>query len=117
LVERGTVDAKRVCIMGGSFGGYAAMWAAARNPDIYRCAISLAGVSDVEAMLKYDRKLFTATRYYRSWRSEVQGEEDFDLATVSPLKAVDRIGIPLRSTRSEEHTSELQSRENLVCRR
>ncbi len=95
LVERGIVDPKRVCIMGASFGGYAAMWAAARNPEIYRCAISYAGVSDVEAMLRYDRKLFTATRYYRSWRSDVQGDEDFDLATVSPLKAVDRIGIPL----------------------
>src|SRR5690606_32848164 len=68
LVERGIVDPKRVCIMGASFGGYAAMWAAARTPEIYRCAISYAGVSDVEAMLRYDRKLFTATRYYRSWR-------------------------------------------------
>lgn len=95
LVDRGTVDPKRVCIMGGSFGGYAAMWAAARNPDIYRCAISFAGVSDVEAMLKYDRRLFAATRYYKSWRSDVQGDKAFDLATVSPLKAVDRIGIPL----------------------
>jgi|HigsolmetaAR201D_1030396.scaffolds.fasta_scaffold02310_7 Dipeptidyl aminopeptidases/acylaminoacyl-peptidases len=95
LVERGTVDPKRVCIMGGSYGGYAAMWAAVRNPDIYRCAISFAGISDVEAMLRYDRRLFTATRYYRDWRSTVQGEKSFDLATVSPLKAADRIQIPL----------------------
>ena len=50
LVEQGKVDAKRVCIMGASYGGYAAMWAAARNPGIYRCAISFAGISDLAAM-------------------------------------------------------------------
>ena len=42
LVEQGKVDPKRVCIMGASYGGYAALWGAARNPEIYRCAISLA---------------------------------------------------------------------------
>ena len=40
--------------MGGSYGGYAAMWAAVRNPEIYRCAISFAGISDLRAMLRYD---------------------------------------------------------------
>lgn len=52
LAGSGVADAKRVCIMGASFGGYAAMWAAARNPETYRCAISFAGISDVAAMLR-----------------------------------------------------------------
>ncbi|CAA9506371.1 MAG: Prolyl oligopeptidase family protein [uncultured Sphingomonas sp.] len=56
---------KRVCVVGGSYGGYAAMWAATRNPERYRCAASIAGVSDLQSMLRYDRKLFSATRYYR----------------------------------------------------
>jgi dipeptidyl aminopeptidase/acylaminoacyl peptidase len=95
LVEQGKVDPKRVCIMGGSYGGYAALWAAARNPEIYRCAISFAGVSDLAAMIKYDRRMFSATRYYTAWRERVQGDKTFDLNTVSPLYAVDRINIPL----------------------
>jgi dipeptidyl aminopeptidase/acylaminoacyl peptidase len=95
LVSRGIVDPKRVCIMGGSYGGYAALWAAARNPDIYRCAISFAGISDMTAMLKYDRKAFSASRYYRSWQDEVRGDKKFDLDTISPLYAVERISIPL----------------------
>jgi dipeptidyl aminopeptidase/acylaminoacyl peptidase len=95
LIERGIADAKRICIMGASFGGYAAMWASVRNPDIYRCAISLAGVSDVAALLKYDRSALSATRYYREWREKVQGEEDFDLASISPMKAVDKVAIPI----------------------
>ena len=95
LVEQGKVDPKRVCIMGASYGGYAALWAAARNPDIYRCAISLAGVSDLPAQLRYDRRSFKASRYFAAWREKVQGDKDFDLKTVSPLYAVDRISIPL----------------------
>jgi dipeptidyl aminopeptidase/acylaminoacyl peptidase len=95
LVEQGKVDPKRVCIIGGSYGGYAALWAAVRNPEIYRCAISLAGISDLAAMIKYDRRSFAATRYYTAWRERVQGDKGFDLNTVSPLYAVDRINIPL----------------------
>ncbi|HEU4603715.1 MAG TPA: S9 family peptidase [Steroidobacteraceae bacterium] len=95
LVDQGKVDPKRICIMGASFGGYAAMWAAVRNPDIYRCAISFAGVSDVGAMLRYDRRSMSATRYYRNWRDKVQGDKDFDLATISPLRAADKVAIPL----------------------
>ena len=95
LVEQGKVDPKRVCIMGGSYGGYAALWAAARNPEIYRCAISFAGISDLAAMIKYDRRAFAATRYYTAWRERVQGDKNFDLNTVSPLYAIDRINIPL----------------------
>lgn len=95
LVQSGTVDPRRVCIMGASYGGYAAMWAAARNPDVYRCAISFAGVSDLASMMRYDRQLFAATRYYRDWRMRVQGEKGFDLDSVSPLRAVDRVRVPL----------------------
>lgn len=55
-VEEGIADPDRVCMVGGSYGGYAAMRAAHRNPDIYKCAISFAGVSDLEAMIRYDRR-------------------------------------------------------------
>ena len=95
LVQQGKVDPKRVCIMGASYGGYAALWAAARNPEIYRCAISFAGISDLAAMIRYDRRAFSATRYHIAWREKVQGDKSFDLDTVSPLHAVNRITIPL----------------------
>jgi dipeptidyl aminopeptidase/acylaminoacyl peptidase len=95
LVDQGKVDPRRVCIMGASYGGYAAMWAAARNPDIYRCAISFAGISDLAAMMRYDRKQFSAPRYFRNWREKVQGDKSFDLDSVSPYYAADKVSIPL----------------------
>ena len=43
------LDAQRVAIVGGSYGGYAAQMGAVRRPDLYRAVISLAGVSDLRA--------------------------------------------------------------------
>jgi dienelactone hydrolase len=95
LAGRGIVDPKRVCIMGASYGGYAAMWAAARNPEIYRCAISFAGVSDIRSMLRYDPSTWIARRYYRDWRDRIRGDPKFDLEKVSPLAHAADIRIPL----------------------
>jgi dienelactone hydrolase len=47
LVERGTADPARVCIVGGGDGGCAALMSAARAPHNYRCVVSFAGVSDL----------------------------------------------------------------------
>ena len=48
--EIGMIDPKRVCILGASYGGYAAMRAAQRDGGRFRCAISYAGVSDLGRM-------------------------------------------------------------------
>jgi dipeptidyl aminopeptidase/acylaminoacyl peptidase len=95
LAARGTIDPKRVCIMGGSFGGYAAMWAAVRNPELYRCAISMAGVSDMNAMLLYSRQTLSAPRYFRDWRDRVKGDRNFELDQISPIKSVEKMTVPI----------------------
>lgn len=97
LVRQGIVDSKRVCIVGGSYGGYAAMWGAIRSPERYRCAISWAGVTDLKAQLKHDRSYFAARRYYRDWRERVAGSDEnrADLADLSPLRQANRLRVPL----------------------
>ncbi|HVU30707.1 MAG TPA: alpha/beta fold hydrolase [Sphingomicrobium sp.] len=95
LASTGQIDPKRVCIVGASYGGYASLWGAIRNPERYRCAASLAGVSDLDALLKHDRKLFTAPRYYRDWRKEVSGEGRADLKSVSPISFASTVRVPL----------------------
>lgn len=47
LAEQGVIDPKRVCIFGGSYGGYAALAGVTLQDGVYRCAVSLAGVSDL----------------------------------------------------------------------
>jgi dipeptidyl aminopeptidase/acylaminoacyl peptidase len=95
LAREGIIDPHRVCVMGASYGGYAALWAPIRHPDRYRCAISYAGVSDVRAILRYDSRLFAAPRYSREWRRRVEGEERTDLSLISPLQQAARMTVPL----------------------
>lgn len=48
--EQGLTDPARVCLMGGSYGGYAALMSLVRHPRSYRCGISYAGVTDKELL-------------------------------------------------------------------
>jgi dipeptidyl aminopeptidase/acylaminoacyl peptidase len=50
LIAKDIADADRICIVGGSYGGYAALMGAALTPDLYRCVVSFAGISDQAAM-------------------------------------------------------------------
>lgn len=86
LVEQDMVDPKRVCIMGASYGGYAAMWGIAKEPDFYRCAISIAGVS----ALRRQANDFGSRTGRRIWQNMTP-----DFGAVSPINAIDRIKAPL----------------------
>jgi dipeptidyl aminopeptidase/acylaminoacyl peptidase len=93
LVKQGTADAKRVCLVGASYGGYAALWGATRNPERYRCAASFAGISDVGRQLKYSKDFFRNAKSARAWRDRVQG--DAEAAEISPLAQVARLKVPV----------------------
>lgn len=93
-VGEGIVDPARVCVVGGSYGGYAALWAVLRNPERYRCAASWAGVTDWERMLRYDRK-FLSREGRRQWESRIEGEGDVDLRDYSPYRLGERLNRPV----------------------
>lgn len=50
-IEQGFVDPKRVCISGGSYGGYATMMALAKTPDLFKCGVAGLMVSDLKLQL------------------------------------------------------------------
>ncbi|MBI1404928.1 MAG: alpha/beta fold hydrolase [Caulobacter sp.] len=98
LAADGTIDPGRVCIIGASYGGYAALAGATLTPDLYRCAVSVAGVSDLPAMIRYSqgpkRKDTFALRYW----SRVIGDPVADaeaLKAASPLYQVAALKAPL----------------------
>jgi dipeptidyl aminopeptidase/acylaminoacyl peptidase len=95
LVKQGLVDPGRVCIIGASYGGYAALWGAHRNPDRYRCAASYAGISDLGKQLKYQVNFRVSQRYRKDWRRIVQGAPDFDTRTVSPIANIAALKVPV----------------------
>lgn len=85
----GIADVKRVCIVGASYGGYAAMRGAQRDGNHYRCAVSYAGVSDLAAMQRYDRR-FLAKKAKAYWKSQVR-----DFTAVSPKFHAATFGAPI----------------------
>jgi dipeptidyl aminopeptidase/acylaminoacyl peptidase len=52
LAKQGIIDPKRVCIIGASYGGYAALAGPTLQKGVYRCAVSVAGVSDLSKMMQ-----------------------------------------------------------------
>lgn len=96
-VKQGHADAKRVCIMGTSYGGYAALMGPIRHPGVYQCAISLAGVTDINLMYGIDwSDLSDAWKRYGM--PELIGDRVADadqLNEASPLKQVSRFKVPL----------------------
>ena len=77
--KQGLADPKRVCIVGGSYGGYAAMRGAQRDSARYKCAISFAGISDLSAMKRYDTKFLFGSSGKTYWTKQVR-----DFSAVSP---------------------------------
>lgn len=98
LVSAGIADPKRACIVGWSYGGYAALAAAALTPQLYRCAVSIAGVSDLEAFLKSDQRKFSddpkGWEFMKKELGDPAKDREKRLAH-SPLRHVDAIQVPV----------------------
>lgn len=78
LAKQGLVDASRGCIMGWSYGGYAAARGAQRDGSRWKCAVAGAGVYDLPAMKKYDRD------YLGSFGSNYLSAGASDITEISP---------------------------------
>lgn len=94
LVKAGHVDAARICIVGASYGGYAALAGATLTPDRYTCAVSVNGVSDPEDMLK-DVNRGGKTSFASEWWSKSMGSDMEELRKISPLRQADQVKIPI----------------------
>lgn len=94
-VAAGYADPARVCIVGASYGGYAALWGVLRNPERYRCAASFAGVTDWPDMLRYDRNYLGRSYYRRVWKAKVTGEKGTDLTELSPVDQIAKLERPV----------------------
>ncbi len=102
LAKQGTIDPKRTCLVGSSYGGYAALWGAVRNPERYRCAASFAGISDLKRQLKFQIDFKVSKRHRKDWQKTVKGDDTFDLTTVSPLYTIDRLKTPVLLVHGDE---------------
>jgi pimeloyl-ACP methyl ester carboxylesterase len=98
LIKDGIVDANRVCIVGASYGGYAALAGATLDAGIYRCSVSVAGISDLRKYLKWansgQKKDSLEMRYWDRYYG-ASSPDDPVLKTLSPLIYAGEIAIPI----------------------
>ena len=86
-------DANRICVYGGSFGGYSAMMTPIRAPGMFKCAIGYAGIYDLALM--YKKGDIKDRKSGRSYLREVIGKDDAALDANSPDKLADKIDVPV----------------------
>lgn len=86
-------DPNRLCVYGGSFGGYSALMSVIRAPHLFKCAIGYAGIYDLQMM--YKKGDIRSSQFGRSYLSTVIGRNDAELDANSPDKLVDKIDVPV----------------------
>jgi dipeptidyl aminopeptidase/acylaminoacyl peptidase len=98
LAGQGVIDAKRVCIAGASYGGYAALAGVTLDTGIYRCAVDVSGPADLKQMVQYAAGRSPAKRStiaYWDRYMQAEAQKDPTYAEISPIKHIDRVTAPL----------------------
>lgn len=87
-IDQGFADPARICIVGASYGGYAALQGAASTPELYRCIVALNGVSDIKGLIS-DEKYYTNFMFSRDYLSQD------DPGAVSPANHAEKVVAPV----------------------
>ena len=100
LIDQGKADPHRICIVGynSNFGyaGYAALAGAAFTPDLYQCAVSVNGISDLPTFLDFQiQRAGTDSPINNYWHRRIGERGDPNVIGRSPARAIDRFKAPV----------------------
>ncbi|WP_372770973.1 alpha/beta hydrolase family protein [Pseudoalteromonas sp.] len=102
LISEGKVDGERVCIVGASYGGYAAMIGATKKPKRYKCAVSYGGVSDLDDIFYHTNRQNGSNRY---WAKSIGNRDEQDaLNANSPVKLISENTSPILLIHGDQDT-------------
>jgi dipeptidyl aminopeptidase/acylaminoacyl peptidase len=108
LAAEGVIDPGRVCIVGASHGGYAALAGATLDTGVYRCAVDVAGPSDLARLIAYGserqgRQGVGVERYWDRYMG-AKGQSDPHLIAISPAFHADKVAIPILIIQGKDDT-------------
>ncbi len=105
LAAQGAIDPKRVCIVGGSYGGYAALAGATLESGVYRCAVSVAGISDLARFIGWSKeRTDSAVERYWTRYMGATGLSDPHLKDISPVDHVTAATPPILLIHGKDDT-------------
>ena len=92
MISEGIADPDKICIVGGSYGGYAALMGLIQDRDIFRCGVAWAPVTDLKEILKQDNSWDEDSAWF--WRV-TGGKSSKELKAISPAYLAHKISQPL----------------------
>ncbi|HEY1426127.1 MAG TPA: S9 family peptidase [Caulobacteraceae bacterium] len=105
LASQGTIDPKRVCIVGASYGGYAALAGATLDPGVYRCAVDVSGPAELARFVGSGKsgEALAGERYWLRYMG-VSAISDPRLAAISPADLAGKVSIPILIIHGKDDT-------------
>jgi dipeptidyl aminopeptidase/acylaminoacyl peptidase len=105
LARQGVIDPKRVCIVGASYGGYAALAGVTLDPGVYRCAVAVAGISDLRLYRKWIaiNEISWSQRYWDRFTG-TSDQHDPALSAISPIEHVNAVDVPVLLIHGKDDT-------------
>ena len=105
LAHEGIIDPKRVCIVGASYGGYAALAGVTIESGVYRCAVSVAGLSDLRRFRKWTiaNRGGLSQRYWDRFMGTAD-QNDPALIAISPIEHVAAVTVPVLLVHGRDDT-------------
>lgn len=97
LVSEKIAQANNICIVGASYGGYAAVMAAVKTPNLFKCAISFAGVTNLKELVIKSRR-FVNNKFVK----KQFGDDSDDLEARSPYYQAEKVKIPMLFIHGED---------------
>ena len=107
LAARGVVDPRRACIVGASYGGYAALAGVTLQQGLYRCAVSVAGPANMSSFFNWQTgKLGDRSAFTRYWRAATGADTQGDgvMKAISPATLAGRADAPVLLIHGKDDT-------------
>lgn len=116
VAARGQIDPARVCIVGASFGGYAALAGATMHPASYKCAASIAGISDLGLLLGESGRAYgDDSGSFNELRATLGAATKGKLDATSPARLAGNVQAPILLIHGDQDTVVMPSQSELMA--